>query len=218
MKKSKIKLLSVAACLALVGTASAAWAYAGTASASASIGVKVAAYADAGTITVTGADKISLVLDNNNIHFESSDTTPTLSAVHNVPTSFKNDNTTKVTKTWRVVLKPNFYNQICEFDSTTSNLSTVSDTTTYGGGKVQIVDMGTWTDNTNLFNSLNALKLNFKSSVSISSFEDYQELLKKVSSDIVDNADYDDQNKEWDSSNFPYTTSMIIEFKAVVGE
>ena len=54
MKNSKIKLLTATACLALVGTASAAWVYSGTATESANIGVKVASYADAGSIDVSG--------------------------------------------------------------------------------------------------------------------------------------------------------------------
>ena len=70
MKKSKIKMLTAAACLALVGTASAAWVYAGTATESANIGVKVAAYASAGKITVEGADNYYLYLDKGSVAFK----------------------------------------------------------------------------------------------------------------------------------------------------
>ncbi len=69
MRNSKIKLLTGAACLALVGTASAAWVYAGSATESANIGVKIASYASAGTITLSDTSDIKIVLDKDSVYY-----------------------------------------------------------------------------------------------------------------------------------------------------
>ena len=99
-------MLTAAACLALVGTASAAWVYAGTATASANIGVKVAAYASAGKITVEGADNYYLYLDKGSVAFKQKVEGTDLIATHDTSefdtttTSAKN-----VTYTYTVTLK-----------------------------------------------------------------------------------------------------------------
>ncbi len=120
MKKSKIKMLTASACLALVGTASAAWVYAGTATASANIGVKVASYASAGTITVEGADNYYLYLDKGSVSFRQKDENVNLVATHNVPSSLATGNET-VTYTYTVTLKGMLANYV-EF--TENNAST----------------------------------------------------------------------------------------------
>lgn len=84
MKKSKIKLLTATACLALVGTASAAWVYAGSATESANIGVKVASYASAGEITVAGADNYYLFLDYGSVTFKQKEEGTDLVATHDI--------------------------------------------------------------------------------------------------------------------------------------
>ena len=116
MKKSKIKMLTASACLALVGTASAAWVYAGTATASANIGVKVASYASAGTITVDGADNYYLYLDKGSVSFRQKDESVNLVATHNIPTSLA-AGTETVTYTYTVTLK----GMLAEFIEFTEN-------------------------------------------------------------------------------------------------
>ena len=98
MKKRKIKFLTTAACLALIGSASAAWVYSGTATASANIGVKVAAYASAGEITVSGADNVYLSLENGSVALKRKDDTKPFSVSYNGPTD-----TTKytITREWK---------------------------------------------------------------------------------------------------------------------
>ena len=96
MKKTKIKMLTTAACLALIGSASAAWVYSGTATASANIGVKVAAYASAGTITISDTSKIKIVLDNGSVYYSVdgvNSETATIDVTYEVPTGV--DTTTK---------------------------------------------------------------------------------------------------------------------------
>ena len=93
MKKSKIKLLTATACLALVGTASAAWVYAGTATASANIGVKVASYASAGTITISDTSEIKVVLDNNSVYYL--DDNNEVTATYTAPSGLTLDSSTQ---------------------------------------------------------------------------------------------------------------------------
>ena len=104
MKNSKIKLLTATACLALVGTASAAWVYSGTATESANIGVKVASYASAGEITVAGADNYYLYLDYGSVTWKQKETGTNLVATHTVPSNL--DQTDKsTTLTYTITLK-----------------------------------------------------------------------------------------------------------------
>ena len=105
MKKSKIKMLTAAACLALVGTASAAWVYAGTATASANIGVKVAAYASAGEITINNASNVYLYLDNGSVSFKKVDSSLPLSATHTAPNGLSLDSGKKVEYKFQVSIK-----------------------------------------------------------------------------------------------------------------
>ncbi len=97
-------MLTAAACLALVGTASAAWVYAGTATESANIGVKVASYASAGEITVTGADNLYLYLDNGSVTWMKKDETVNLVATHTIDSNLSEEGKT-TTLTYFVILK-----------------------------------------------------------------------------------------------------------------
>ena len=153
MKNLKIKLLSVAACLALVGTASAAWAYAGTASQSASIGVKVAAYADAGSITVSGADNIKLYLDKGEVKFIKEDSSIPLTATYNGPADIENYT---VTRSWRADISSKLDGYL-NFQN-----STGTDSRTYNEFKT----LGTWEDSTDLFSSLPKMCWNYCDSLS----------------------------------------------------
>ncbi len=103
MKKSKIKMLAASACLALIGTASAAWVYAGTATASANIGVKVASYASAGTITVNNADNVRVYLDKDSVSFKLIDETKPFSVEYTKPAGFEETNKT-VTLTYYIFI------------------------------------------------------------------------------------------------------------------
>ena len=110
MKKRKIKFLTTAACLALIGSASAAWVYCGTATASANINVKVAPYASKGTITITGSEKINVLLDKDSVSFVRDSEEDTLTAKHNVPSDALTDKT--VQKYFKVTIMPALYKYI----------------------------------------------------------------------------------------------------------
>ena len=144
MKKSKIKLLTATACLALVGTASAAWVYAGTATASANIGVKVASYASAGEITVNNADNLLVYLDKGSVSFKKVDDTKAFSATYTKPDGFE-DKT--VTLTYTVTIN--------------SPLSTyINFQTAYGStdGNNITSTVSNWTSDADLFENLPTLK------------------------------------------------------------
>ncbi len=124
MKNSKIKLLTATACLALVGTASAAWVYSGTATESANIGVKVASYASAGDITVTGADNYYLYLDYGSVTWKQKETGTNLVATHNKPSVA--DDTKTVTYNYTITLKGNLA-EVVKFSDTNINNNVTND-------------------------------------------------------------------------------------------
>ena len=217
MKNSKIKLLSVAACLALVGTASAAWAYAGTATQSASIGVKVAAYADAGTITVSGADKINVLLDSTGVSFVRSAETDTLSATYAKPSGFESATNT-VNKTFTVIISPALYNYVT-FDSTVTNTEEM----TYGNeGSTKRTAYVTWTDGEDIFSKLP--KLAWQDGKNPQTENEYKAMIKDMNKNTnidIDNNwdDYNFSTVEWNSSSSSLNNSLLyidIMFEAEV--
>ncbi len=123
MKKSKIKMLTAAACLALVGTASAAWVYAGTATASANIGVKVASYASAGEITINNATNVYLNLDKGSVSFKKVDSSLPLSATHTAPNGLSLDSGKKVEYKFQVSIKAALANYVT-FDTSKVDVDT----------------------------------------------------------------------------------------------
>ena len=208
MKKSKIKLLSVAACLALVGTASAAWAYAGTATQSASIGVKVAAYADAGSITVSGADNLRVYLDNGSVTFTKEDSTIPLTATYTKPEEFALENKT-VTLTYQVVISSYLANFVTYGDGVTS--SKQSDNTIATGYDY------TWTSGNEI--SLDSLpRLAWKDGTENGSVyaqeASYYTMIGQITGTAV-GADFD-KTKVWDASSNINAYNVKINFKAEV--
>ena len=208
MKKSKIKLLSVAACLALVGTASAAWAYAGTATQSASIGVKVAAYADAGSITVSGADNLRVYLDNGSVTFTKENADIPFTATYTKPEEFASETKT-VTLTYQVVIS-SYITTYVTFDSTVTS-TTQSDNSIATGYDY------TWTSGSEI--SLDSLpKLAWKESTENGSvFKDkssYITLVGQMTGNSIGN-DFD-QNTVWDGKNKIDSHYVKINFKAEV--
>ena len=210
MKKSKIKLLTATACLALVGTASAAWVYAGTATASANIGVKVASYASAGDITVTGNDKVYVYLDNDSVKFKRDSDTDTLSATHNVPSAFSSETKT-VTKTFSVTLSKALATYVT-FDSSYSG-NIVKNST---DGTVSLSTTFTWTDGADVFESLPSLA--WASDMKPSTSTDYQNMINYFKANTIDVDNWDDvMNKEWDvTTELNSECYALITFKAEV--
>ena len=127
-------MLTASACLALVGTASAAWVYAGTATASANIGVKVASYASAGSITVSGNDNVYLYLDNGSVTWKQKDTSKSLTATHTVDDALSQDGKT-TTLNYTVTLKGTLA-EIVKFSDTSVNNNV--GTTTIDGTRTAI--------------------------------------------------------------------------------
>lgn len=211
MKKTKIKMLSIAACLALVGTASAAWVYAGTASASADIGVKVASYADAGTVTVTGNDKIHILLDKDSVTYVKDSEDVELTAKHNVPEQFKSESKT-INKKFSVTIPAGLADYIAFADDTNKYVS-------YREGDNKPIRHSyavyEWVDDTDIFDSLPALA--WVSGKCPSGESDYKMLINK----IQDNAITDDnwgsvQNKEWNATEMNSEWCVTINFYANV--
>ena len=207
MKKSKIKLLSVAACLALVGTASAAWAYAGTASASASIGVKVAAYADAGSITINGADKISVLLDNGSVSYVSSDGSNTLSATYTAPTGVDTDGKT-VNMSYQMVISPRLYEYITFGSGVTTEDSYIGDSATVCTAST------TYTSGTNIFSTLPALT--WQTDKCPTTEEAYKSFVSTVANGQYDADEWNNnQTTTWDATSETYYISIQFTAKVV---
>ena len=204
MKKSKIKLLSVAACLALVGTASAAWAYAGTASASASIGVKVAAYADAGTITVSGANNIKLYLDKGEVKFIKEDETIPLTATYNGPEDIENYT---VTRSWRADISHKLDGYV-DFKN-----STGTDSRTY----CEFKTLGEWSDSVDLFDSLPEMCWSYCSSLSgywgeVMDEANYKNLIGYTDTD----SDWDEEKSKEHYRQSEYEFDVYLTFTATI--
>ena len=162
MKKSKIKLLTATACLALVGTASAAWVYAGTATASANIGVKVASYASAGEITINNADNVYLCLDNGSVSFEKVDSSLPLSATYTAPNGLSLDSGKKVEYKFQVSIKASLANYV-RFDTDKVEVDTpyplVGYTEIHTSMEQSTFD-NTWESGTDMFDKLPTFKWN----------------------------------------------------------
>ena len=206
MKKSKIKLLTATACLALVGTASAAWVYAGTATASANIGVKVASYASAGTITVTGNDKISVLLDNGTISYVRDSDTDKLYATYSKPVGFEDDNTKTVTKTFQVYISPALvkYVEFKDYDNAKGYVGG------WRGYKAQ-----TWEDGEDLFSKLPALV--WEDDMCPTTEDGYKNLINTIKEGTITDSNWDDnQNTMWDATSLNSEYYIKIEFEAVV--
>ena len=209
MKKSKIKLLTATACLALVGTASAAWVYAGTATASANIGVKVASYASAGDITVTGNDKVYVYLDNDSVKFKRDSDTDTLSATHNVPSAFSSETRT-VTKTFSVTLSKALATYVTFDSSYSGNIVKNND------GTVSLSTTFAWTDGADVFGSLPTLA--WASSMKPSTQADYWNMINYFKDGTIDADNWENvMNKEWDvTTDLNSECYALITFKAEV--
>ena len=188
MKKSKIKLLTATACLALVGTASAAWVYAGTATASANIGVKVASYASAGTITVSDTSEIKVVLDNKSVYYldGNDEVTATYKKPSGVDTSGKN-----VTLSYTISLSDDL-KALIGFGDTIGSVVT-TDTT------------GTWTSGV----AITLPSLAWQTDKCPSDFEGYQGLLKDSSagSETEDTGNLDGKDSYYLTVTFTATVS-----------
>ena len=206
MKKSKIKLLTATACLALIGTASAAWVYAGTATASANIGVKVASYADAGTITVSGADNMYVYIDNNSITFEKEDTDTSFAATYNKPIQFASASN-NVTLTYQVVIST----RLASFVKFATGVETI-DTT---DGTVATDYIYEWKSDEEI---TNLPGLTFASAATQAAIEGSETSYKYFVSELTGNSMSDvsswyDQNKEYTATD---KFNITINFKAVV--
>ena len=225
MKKSKIKLLTATACLALIGTASAAWVYAGTATASANIGVKVASYASAGEITVTGNDKINVLLDNGSVTFVRDSEDDKLTAKHNVPTEFASA-TNEVTKEYLVVISPTLATYVTFNASYGNNITTLDADTSLPGGisiakgskylKVANDDNFTWEDDTDVFTKLPTLT--YAADMAPSSETDYKNMINYFKADTIDSENWEDvMNNEWNVTTDLNSDAYVqIIFAAIV--
>ena len=204
MKNSKIKLLSVAACLVLVGTASAAWAYAGTATQSASIGVKVAAYADAGTITISDTTNIKVLLDKDTVTYEGD----SITATYAKPTGFESA-TNSVTYKYKLTISPALYKYVTFADS-------VSNTVTDGEGDNALITTDfqyTWVSGTAIsVNSLPALK--WQDNKCPTDESTYKTLVSTICTGYDENLWDDSKTNTW-NAKADYSISII--FNAEVG-
>ena len=221
MKKTKIKFLTSAACLALIGTASAAWVYAGTATASANIGVKVASYADAGTITVTGATKINILLDNKSVKFVKDSESDVISAKYNKPSNVDTTGKT-VEKTFKVLITPVLYDYIA-FGSTidadkVENFQTSSGTGTAlqanGLASSSLVPFA-WEDDIDIFENLPSLVWN--DGKCPTNETEYKNLINTISANTITDENWISvQNQEWNATEMNADWVAYIYFYAKV--
>ena len=163
MKKSKIKLLTATACLALIGTASAAWVYAGTATESANIGVKVASYADAGTITISDTSEIKVVLDKDSVYYL--DDNNQVTATYEKPSGLSLGSNQSITYSYMITISTGLYDYIKFYDTTTVGSS---------GLNGEIYYLGTWTSGTAIY----LPKLQWKDNKCPGDFDSYKALLQ----------------------------------------
>ena len=170
MKKSKIKMLTASACLAIVGTASAAWVYAGTATASANIGVKVASYASAGTITISDTSDIKIVLDKGSVYYL--DGNDKVTATYAAPTDGTGTELTYDTTNNELGL----YYMLTISDGLRDYIQ-FKDTTTVTGASGEIYYAGTWESGTPIALPELIWKTVDGNSKCPSDFDGYKELL-----------------------------------------
>ena len=156
-------MLTAAACLALVGTASAAWVYAGTATASANIGVKVASYASAGTITVSDTSEIKVVLDKDSVYYL--DGNDKVTATYTAPSGLTLDTDSQtISYGYMITISRGLYDYIQFVDTTTAAES---------GASGEIYYFGTWDSGT----PITLPELKWKANKCPTTFEDYKKLL-----------------------------------------
>ena len=208
MKKSKIKMLTATACLALIGTASAAWVYAGTATESANIGVKVASYASAGEITVTGADNVYVYIDNGSITFMKKDASLDLAATHTAPSGLSLDSSKEVKLTYQVVINSGLANLV-KFGSSVTTIETTDNSVATDWTR-------TWESGSDIFSSLPTLDYaNNEINNTLKTENNYKSTVATLLGYDPNGTDYSwyDQNTEWTAlSKFDVT----INFKAEV--
>ena len=210
MKKSKIKLLTATACLALVGTASAAWVYAGTATASANIGVKVASYASAGTITVTGNDKIYILMDKDSVTYVKDSDYTKFSAKHNVPENVDTSGKS-VSKKFKVTIQPGLADYISFKNSEIESIITNDDGSTIKSTNVEY----DWEDDTDIFDSLPELAWVYDKCPTTDT--KYIELINTIKSDTITDSNWDSlQNTEWNATELNSNWYVSVTFYAYV--
>lgn len=209
MKKSKIKLLSIAACLALVGTASAAWAYGGTATKAEDLGVRLAAFADAGTITVTNESKVKVVLDNNKVSYSEGDIIANYVAPTSIDNLTFNPSDYTITRTWQFYIS-DALSEYIQLENVSDN---VVDVDINDDGVQETVKSGTWEDNVAV--TLPELVWQEGKCPSNEDKSAYLALLDKLAPENGASADWDNaQNESYDATDSKYYAQII--FKAVV--
>ncbi len=209
MKNSKIKLLTATACLALVGTASAAWVYSGTATNSANIGVKVASYASAGSITVTGNDKIYILLDKDSVTYVKDSDYTKFSAHHNVPSVADGSGKT-VTKRFKLTIQPGLADYIGFVDGGIEQTATSDD------GTIRYTfDDFTWEDDKDIFDSLP--ELGWVAGKCPTTDTKYKELINSIKADTITDANWSSvQNNEWNATELNSMWCVTVSFYAYV--
>ncbi len=208
MKNSKIKLLTATACLALVGTASAAWVYSGTATNSANIGVKVASYADAGSIDVSGQSNLRVYLDKGSVTYTKEDSAIPFVATYNKPTQFT-DSTKTVTLTYQVVISKflaNFVKFADDVSSTTASDGSISTDFTYS-----------WTSGEPITNLPGLQWANqYTDQTVLEQKVSYHSAILMITGQAIP---YDfDENKDWDAISNIDGYNIAVNFKAVVAD
>ncbi len=195
MKKSKIKMLTAAACLALVGTASAAWVYAGTATASANVGVKVASYASAGTITVSDTSEIKVVLDKDSVYYL--DGNDKVTATYAAPSGLTLDtNTQTISFGYMITISKDLDDYIQWVDTTTMEGS---------GAGGELYYAGTWTSGT----AITLPELKWRTDKCPTDFKGYQALLE--------DATLANETENTGNLDAKSTFYLSVEFSAIVG-
>ncbi len=224
MKNTKIKLLTATACLALVGTASAAWVYSGTATESANLGVKVASYASAGSVTVTASDKINVLLDNGTVEFVRDSEADTISATHVVPKEFSSETKT-VIKAYAVVISPTLATYV-NFDSSygsnireITQVENIDGVTLAIGSKYLCVADDTnfrWTDGIDIFSKLPSLT--YKTGMAPQTQQDYWDMINHFKGGTITSENWETvQNTEWNvTSDLNSDAYVQIIFSALV--
>ena len=208
MKNSKIKLLTATACLALVGTASAAWVYSGTATESANIGVKVASYASAGSITVTGNDKIYILLDKDSVTYVKESDYTTFSAHHNVPSVADGSGKT-VTKGFKLTIQPGLADYI-GFKN-----GEIEHTASSDNGTIRYTDEITWEDDVDIFDSLP--ELGWIADKCPTTDTKYKDLINSIKADTITDANWSSvQNNEWNATELNSMWCVTVSFYAYV--
>ena len=212
MKKSKIKLLTATACLALVGTASAAWVYAGTATESANIGVKVASYASAGEITINNADNVYVYLDKDSVTFKLKDDTKPFSATYTAPNGLSLSAGKKVALTYQVVIGDGLSDFI-KFATTVSDATENegTDTFTYETGWSR-----NWTTDTNVLEYSDFPALIWQDTYKGEALADettYKQAIAGLTGNSTNDYSWFDENTEWDATE---DLCITVTFKAEV--